>query len=249
MTVVAAPKIVLPTSKSEIDNRWTSQKTGMIGPAGIGKSKFWSFANALYIQTEAGLNHLSVYKVVCQSWDDFVEIYSQLIQTANGGKFPYDTVVIDTIDKFIDLAEEETISRGRNKFKAMEINTIGDIPNGAGWAWNMDLVSNALYKLEQLPAHIVYIGHLENKEIKEPTRSIHKQTISIGGKMGGMLTAWPDSLMNITATFQGNKAVRTVRTLPTSTVEAKSRGGIIPDNWQWVDNDEDNFKKFRSLFK
>lgn len=221
----------------------------MIGPAGIGKSKFWSFANALYIQTEAGLNHLSVYKVVCRSWDDFVEIYSQLIQAANAGTFQYDTIVIDTIDKFIDLANEETIARGRNKFKAIDINSVGDIPNGAGWAWNMDLVENAFRKLETLPAHIVYIGHLENREIKEPTRSIHKQTLSIGGKMGGMLTAWPDHLMNLDASYQGSKLIRKVRTLPSATIEAKSRGGVVQDGWLWDDNDEANFKKFRSLFK
>lgn len=221
----------------------------MIGPAGIGKSKFWSYANALYIQTEAGLNHLSVYKVVCRSWDDFVEIYSQLIQAANSGNFPYDTIVIDTIDKFIDLANEETISRGRNKFKAIDINSVGDIPNGAGWAWNMDLVENAFRKLEALPAHIVYVGHLEMKEVKGPTSSVHKSTISIGGKMGGMLTAWPDHLMNLDAKFQGGKMQRNVRTLPSATIEAKSRGAMVQDGWLWDESDEVNFKKFRSLFK
>ncbi len=241
--------VTLPTKKSEIDNSWISQKTGMIGPAGIGKSQFWSYSNGLYIQTEAGLNHLSVYKLVCQSWDAFGEIYTQLIQASQSGKFPYDTIIIDTIDKLIDLANEETIARGRAKFKAIEINTIGDIPNGAGWAWNMDLIENALRKLEALPAHIVYIGHLEQKEVKEPTRSIHKATISIGGKMGGMLTAWPDHLLNIDASYQGSKIVRKVRTLPTATVEAKSRGAVVKDGWVWDESDEVNFKTFRGMFK
>ena len=240
--------IVLPQKKSEIDNRWTSQKTGMIGPAGIGKSKFWSYSNGLYIQTEAGLNHLSVYKVECRTWDDFKEIYSQLLKTSQNGNFLYDTIIIDTIDRFIDLIHEEAISRGRQKFSKIDINTIGDIPNGAGWSWATELMENALSKLEALPAHMVFIGHLEQKEVKEPTRSIHKATISVGGKMGTNLIAWCDHFLNIDASFQGNKAIRKVRTIPSATIEAKSRGGVVKDGWQWDESDEVNYKAFRGLF-
>jgi len=45
---VAIPtKMVLPTKKSEKDMRWISQKFGMIGPAGCGKSEFWSHGPCL----------------------------------------------------------------------------------------------------------------------------------------------------------------------------------------------------------
>lgn len=241
--------LTLPTVRSEVDKRWISQKFGMIGPPGIGKSKFWSFCNGLFIQTESGLNHLSVMKMPCRSWADFREIFSLLSQANQAGKFPYDTIIIDTIDKFVDLAQQEVVERGRNKFKGIEINVIGDIPNGAGWAWAMDLVENALGKLEELPCATAYIGHLETKEVKEPTRSIHKQTISIGGKMGGMLTAWPDHLLNINAGYVGNELKRVVRTLPSQTIEAKSREGMIKDGTVWTSDDKTNWEAFRSLFK
>lgn len=241
--------LTLPTTRSEVDKRWGSQKFGMIGPPGIGKSKFWSFCQGLYLQTEAGLNHLSVMKIPVRSWDDFKQVYTELIKASNAGKFPYDTLIIDTIDKFVDLAQQEAIERGRNKFKAIEVNTIGDIPNGAGWAWSQDLVENALGKLEELPCAVVYVGHLELKEVKEPTRSINKQTISIGGKMGGMLTAWPDHLLNVSASYIGNELRRVVRTLPSQTIEAKSREGMVKDGWQWSINDEENWKQFRGMFQ
>lgn len=245
---MGAATLSLPTVRSEIDKRWISQKIGMIGPPGIGKSKFWSFCNGLYLQTEAGLNHLAVMKMPVRSWGDFRDIYSLLVQSMQTGKFPYDTVIIDTMDKFVDLAQQEAIERGRNKFKGIEINSVGDIPNGAGWAWSQDLVENALAKLEELPCAVVYVGHLEVKEVKEPTRSIHKQTISIGGKMGGMLTAWPDHLLNVNAGYVGNELKRVVRTLPSQTIEAKSREGMVKDGWQWTNDDETNWKTFRALF-
>ena len=239
----------LPTVRSEVDKRYVSQTFGMIGPPGIGKSKFWSFCNGLFIQTESGLNHLKVMKQPCRSWDDFKDIYSALMLLSQKGAMPYDTVIIDTIDKFVDLAQAEVVERGRAKFKGIEINVVGDIPNGAGWAWAMDLVDNALSKLQELPCAVVYIGHLELKEIKEPTRSIHKQTISIGGKMGGMLVSWPDHLMNVEAQMVGAEMKRKVRTIPSQTIEAKSRGGVVPDAWVWEKDDEANWNRFRALFQ
>jgi hypothetical protein len=241
--------IVLPKVKSEPDNRWLSQKFGMIGSAGIGKSEFWSHGQTLYLQCEAGLNHLSVMKVPITSWEAVREAVGALIQANVKKEFPWDTVVIDTIDKLVDYAQAEASARGREKFKNIEINTVGDIPNGAGWAWAQDLVENLLSKLEELPCAVVYIGHLDNKEVKEPTRSIHKQTISIGGKMGGMLVAWADHFLNLEAQIVGGECKRKVRTLPTQTLDAKSRGGIVPDGWVWTASSEENFKKLRSLFK
>lgn len=223
----------------------------MIGPPGIGKSGFWSYCDGLYIQTENGLNHLQVMKTPVRSWSDAQKVYSALMQAyQKDGKLPYDTIIIDTIDKLIDLVHEEVVERGKAKFTkiADDINTIGDLPNGAGWAWAQDLVENYLHKLEELPCHIVYVGHLENKEIKEPTRSITKQTISVGGKMGGMLTAWPDHFLNVSANYQGNELRRVVRTLPSATLDGKSRGGMVKDGWVWDRDDKKNWEAFRALF-
>lgn len=223
----------------------------MIGPPKIGKSEFFSYGDkTLYIQTEAGLNHLSVMKLPCREWQDFRDIYSALLKAHQAKQFPYDTIVIDTVDNFIDCANTEVVSRGRNKFKAADVNVIGDIPNGAGWAWSTELVDNALAKLEELPACIVLIGHLDNKEIKQPNNvSIHKQTISIGGKTGRSLVAWADHLINLESTFKSQELVRKVRTRPTATLDAGSRGNVIPDGWIWDSDNEVNYKKLRGLFK
>jgi len=185
----------------------------------------------------------------CRSWDEWRDIYSALLQAQREGKFPYETIVIDTIDKFIDLSNTEVIERGRNKFKGAEIFTIGDIPNGAGWAWATDNIELALSKLEDLPAAICYIGHLDRKEIKKPNNtSIHLQTISIGGKTGRALVAWCDHFINIEAAMVGNNVKRRLRTLPTASVDAKSRGGVVPDGTEWGEDSKANWVKFRGLF-
>jgi hypothetical protein len=244
--------ITLPTTKSEINLRFTDQKIGLIGASGIGKSTFFSFGDkTLYMQTEAGLNHLSVIKVPIRSFNDLKELLTALIQADQSGKFPYDCIVIDTIDELIDLINEEVIRRGREKFTKLsnEINTIGDIPNGAGWQWATELIKLTFDKLEKLPACIAFVGHLENKEVKTATDKYHKQTLSIGGKTGLWLTAWTDHFLNVESTMNGQQFVRKVRTRPTQYVEAKSRGNVVPDGWQWIDSMQENWNKFRGLFK
>lgn len=252
VTVQSPPKLILPKKRSEVDNRWTSQTFGMIGPAGIGKSEFWSFCEGLYIQTEPGLNHLSVMKTPCNSWEDFREIYKQLIAMNNGEAFPYDTIIIDTIDHMANHANEEIVKRSRVRFPklANDINTIGDVPNGAGWNQASSLLMNGLDKLAQLPCAVVFIGHLDIKEIKTPTDSYHKQTIGLSKNFVGDLAAWPDHFLNIEGRFSSTgEAIRIVRTKPTMTVEAKSRGGVVPDGWKWGANSKENWEKLRGLFK
>jgi len=249
MTIRPVDVFTLPTVKSEVSKLWIDQKFLMIGPPKVGKSAFWSHGErTMYIQTEPGLNHLSVFKMVARSWDDFRNIYSALFKAYNDGKFPYDTLIIDTIDNFVDLANEQVIENGKEKFKSSDINTVGDIPNGAGWFQAKNLVNTALTKLSDLPCAVVLIGHLDNREVKmENNISIHKQTIALSPSIGKGICAWSDHIMNIEG---GSKTGdRKVRVRPTGVIEAGSRGDMIPEDFTWTTNGKENYAKFRSFFK
>lgn len=254
--------ITLPTEATEQGNSWSFQKFGVLGAPGIGKSGIFARGEkTLVIQTEAGLNHIKCMKVVCRSWQDWEDIWSALIKSKQAKTLPYDTIGIDTIDNFVDFANDEAVQRGQAKYKNADINTVGDIPNGAGWSWSTDLVKNAFEKLESLGVCVYYIGHLEYKEVKQPNNvSLHKQTIGIGGKTGGFLVAWPDHLLNIESKLQGDRIIRKVRTIPTATMDAKSKGAVIPNGFELLSpesltadgitkSDIENFQRIRSLFK
>jgi hypothetical protein len=209
-------------------------------------SEFWSHGDkTLYIQCEPGLNHLSVMKLVCNSWDDFGDIYSELVKAE---PFPYDTIVVDTVDRLVDYANDKTVEMGREKFKAATIYTVGDIPNGAGWYWTKERINNALGKLNSLPACIVLIGHLTNKEVAlENNVKMNMQTISLSPSTGSTICAWSDHILNIEG--GGKTGDRKVRTRPSASVMAGSRGDMVPENWVWTRDSKVNYEKFRSLFK
>lgn len=242
----------LPEQKSGINKRFASQKISMIGASGIGKSAFFAQdPKAFFIETEAGLNFEDVFKMPARDWTELREVYNLLYERAwkgDGSEFPYDIVVIDTIDKVINYAEAEVIEWANGYFKK-EVHSIRDVPEGAGWDRRKKHVKRFLDGLEMLPCAKAYIGHVEVKEIKDMVLGKYsKKTISIGGKMGGDLLAWTDHTLHVEALMVGEELKRTVYTKPTQSREAKSRGGIVPDGVVWGNDSGENYRKFRELF-
>lgn len=242
--------IVLPTSKSTIDKRFINQKFGMIGPSGIGKSEFWAQdENALFIEAEPGLNFLSVFKLPMRDYNDLREIYGALLEAVAKKQFNYSVIVLDTIDRVISCLNEEVVDKARGFYKNIEINTIGDIPNGMGWFKAKELMLTTLKSFEQFPCAIAYIGHLSTKRVKDNTAEYDKNTISIGGQMGEELLAWTDHTLHVDAVMRGDKLVRTIWTKPRQSKEAKSRGGVVPDGTLWGSDMKKNYNEFRALFE
>ena len=245
------PAFALPTEAIPASRVWVQQKFLMLGQAGIGKSEFWAQdPGAFFVDAEWNLNHLAVKRLPCRSWEDLREILTLLYQAHQAGTFPYTTLVFDTYDRLVNYANEEVVSLARRKFaKAAEnIHTIGDVPEGVGWDMRKNLVMGMLQKIEQFPCAKVIIAHANNKEIKEPTRVIHKDTINIGGQLGTDTLAWANHILHIRASLQGTTLQRKVYALPSETIEAKSHGGAVPDKWEWSLSSTENFGKLKGLF-
>lgn len=242
--------VTLPTQKSVKNLEFKNQKFAILGQAGIGKSEFWAQEpNGLFLETEVGLNALEVFKIPIRSWSDLREAYGLLKKSQDEGKFKYDLVTVDTMDRLVDLAQEEVVEKAKEFYKKIEINTIGDIPQGGGWYKCKEMVNALLTKLELLPCAIAYIAHLSIKHIKETNMDYDKSTISIGGQLGEDLIAWADHILNVEAHLRGDKLLRKVWTKPTQSREAKSRGSVIPDGMLWGEDMKENYNNFRKLFK
>ena len=240
----------LPKQKTEASKKWRDQKFLIIGPGKTGKSAFLAEdERALFLECESGLNHLSVMKVPIRGWDDIRAVYGALAKEVTSGKeLAYDLLVIDTGDKMADFAQEEVICRAQEKFKKVEINAISDVPNGAGWFQFTKLFHNALDKFSELPLAVAVISHYSMKEIQEPTRKYHKETISISGQCGTKLIHWADHTLNLKASYVGHELRRHFVTKPSLAVEAGSRGNVVPDGFKLNVDMAENYKRFRELF-
>lgn len=251
--MLESPRLVLPTTPTGPTKRWTEQRFLILGQAGIGKSTF--LANdpkALFLDTEGNLTHLTCQRVGIRSWEDFRAAYEQLYQAAMANQFPYETLVIDTADRWLSHAEDEVIGWARTKYKgavAENIRVIGDIPEGNGWANTTKLITTALNKLDELPAAIVLVAHVKQTKVEEPTQKYDKETISLWGNVGASLLGWVKHTLHLQAFYTGEQLRRYVRTLPSKGIESKSHGGIVPDKLEWRTHDlKEEWAHFRGLF-
>lgn len=247
--------ILIPDAPVEATKLFTAQKFATLGPAGIGKSHLWAVDPLnIIVDMEGNINHLKCRKVVARSWDDLKELYVTLLQQKLDKKpFSFQAISFDTLDRLIDFAHEDVIAEARVKFKGavdkgLQINVIGDVPEGIGWDMRQTKVMNLLNKFHELGVAVNLVGHTQDKQIETPTRKYSKNTINFGGQLGSKILGWTNHTLNVEANWVGARLERKVHTLPSDAWEAKSHGGVIPDGWKWDDDMEKNWKYLKGLF-
>lgn len=258
--------------KTGSEKAWRKQTFCIIGAPKIGKSELFAAGEGTaFLDIEGGLSHLSVVKFPKDrpfiDYDELEATLDNLVALKQTGKFPpqIDTFVVDTATRLTQLASEKTVDIMNKKHPNKDWETIEEISLGGdkgspGWQLRANLVDNLLGKLKQLGCAIVIIAHNENKKVKMDNGvEIERNTIDIGGQLGKAYLRYSDHILNIIGKNDGGIITRTVRALPTASVEAGSRGLCIPDKWV-LENPKDrtpealkeaavaNYKKLRSFF-
>lgn len=257
MAIATEPRFVLPLESSAPSLRWIDQRIIVIGPQGIGKSGLFSNGDrTLYLDTEGTLGHLAIKRLPCRTWEDNREIYFTLLDAASKGTFPYDTIVIDTVDKWVDWADADVVAWGAEKFKkyaeknGVEIKSVGDIPEKAGWPRLQKAVTSSLESYDSLPAALVLITHPKTLKIEPPDAAAYnKESIALFPSVAQRILGWSHHNLQIQSRWEGDKLKRMVRTRPERSNEAKSHGNVIPDKWVWETQDlKAEYDKLRGLF-
>ena len=235
---------------------WTKQKFITIGASKSGKTKFWSCAGdkAFWFRTEAGHNHVKTIGADIRDLKDFEIWKTKLFQAKNAGLMVFDTINIDTGDRLVDSITEDIIEKARQKYIKninLDINGIGDIPEGQGWYALKTAVNLHLKQLEDLNCAINIIFHVGTDVLNEEgdsRKSYKRETINIGGKAGIAILAWADHVLHIRTGYVGDLMARKLLLRGNKTVEAGSRSKEMPPFMTWTENDQENYTKFRQLF-
>ena len=230
--------------KTTSQKRWRNQTFCVLGAPKIGKSElFGAGEGSAFLDIEGGLSHLSVTKFPKDrpflDYDELEGAIDQLVALKQQAKLPanIDTFVVDTATRLTQLASDKAVEILNKKFPGKNWETIEEITLGGtsgspGWQLRSNLVDALLGKLKQLDCAIVIIAHMEHKKVKNDLNiEIDKQTIDIGGQLGKAYLRYSDHILNIIGKNDGGIITRTVRALPTATIEAGSRGMCIPDGW------------------
>jgi hypothetical protein len=259
--------------KSSGKKEWRKQTFCVLGAPKIGKSELFAAGEGTaFLDIEGGLSHLSTIKFPKErpflDYDELEGTIDSLVALRQGGKFPtgIDTIVVDTATRLTQLASDKAVEILNKKFPGKNWETIEEISLGGtsgspGWQLRSNLVDALLGKLKQLGCAVVIIAHMEHKKVKNDLGvDIDKQTIDIGGQLGKAYLRYSDHILNIIGKNDGGIITRTVRALPTATIEAGSRGCCIPDGWVLINPTaktkeamqecaKANYAKLRSFFE
>ncbi len=215
---------MLPTTKTPPKQELADLSVLVYGRPKSGKSSFCSHADgALFLATEAGLNHLETFQAPISSWEELLEACAEIAT----GTHPFRTVILDTVDNAYRFCSEYICRKHR-------VDHESDLSYGKGYSLVTNEFTRVLTKLSLLPYGFYLVSHAQDVEIE--TRSgKHIRTVpTLPEKARKVVLGLVDMILFVDfepyVDAQGETQFRRViRTKPTTTYEAGDRTGRLPD--------------------
>lgn len=223
MTITA-----LPTEKSQPKIDPKDMVVFIYGDPKIGKSSFCANADGpLFLATEPGLNHLSVYQIPIVTWPDFLDA----CRLIHSGNHQFRTIVIDTIDNLYIMCRHYVL---QTKGWAHE----QDGGFGKGYDAVRDEFRKMLLFLAMMPYGLMMTSHAEENDVKTPTGLQKKINCTLNKRVRPMVTGMADILIyaetveihDAQGTITGYE--RVIHTHPSTIYEAgirSKKGVVLPD--------------------
>lgn len=140
---------MLPTVKSTPITDISGITMLLYGPPKVGKSTFCSrFPNGFFVATEPGLNHLETYNLRADTWEQALDILSDIESDPKR----FSPIIVDTIDKLWDFCLEYTVKKNN-------CETILDMAYGRGYALASGEFRAYIQRLVALRTGLIFISH------------------------------------------------------------------------------------------
>ncbi|MBL7046493.1 MAG: ATP-binding protein [Candidatus Marinimicrobia bacterium] len=215
---------ILPESKTPPVKNMERQTILLYAHAKFGKSTIAAGSpNAIFLATEAGLNHLNVYQTPIQTWEDLLMAAKEIAEA----KHSFKTVVIDTVDNAYRLCSEYICAQHNIKHES-------DLGYGKGWSLVNGEFQRVLTKLSLLPYGLFLISHAVEKEIETRTGNYTRIIPTLPDKARKIILGMSDFILYgdmDSSVVQDGKTVerRVLRTKPTKHYVAGDRTGKLPE--------------------
>ena len=216
--------MALPTKKTEVVKRFEDEITLIYGAPKIGKSTFCAgFENALFLDSEIGLNNLSTYRVGIDSWETFIATYKELREQVKSGKCMFKPLIFDTIDNLYQMCMDFVCKKNGLKHPS-------DLEFGKGWNMVKTEFNMAMQAYRALDLGVVYISHAEGIEIKSRTGNYTRYDVSMPGQANKVIVPSCDIIM-FAHMVQDKDGVehRVLETKPSQFWNAGDKTGKLPE--------------------
>ena len=191
--------VILPTSKL-VPTRINPKILVLYSLPKVGKTSELSKLNScLLLDLENGADMYEALRVPITSIKKLDETIAAIIEygVANGGKYPYTYIAIDTAD----MLEDFCVVSSTKKYKAsiigknFEGDSVLELPKGLGYYY---LRNEVLLKIEQLALvckFLIITAHVKDKTLESKGGvEVTTRDISLSGKLAGMVCAKADAI-------------------------------------------------------
>lgn len=215
---------MLPIEKTPPKQALADLSVLVYGRPKAGKSSFCAQADdALFLATEAGLNHLDTYQAPINSWEELLEACADIAI----GSHPFRTIILDTVDNAYRLCAEYICKKHR-------IDHESDLGYGKGYALISNEFTRVLTKLSLLPYGLYIVSHAQDIEIETRTGKYNRTVPTLPEKARKVVLGLVDMILFVDFESYSDEQSETqfrrvIRTKPSTTYEAGDRTGRLPE--------------------
>lgn len=215
---------LLPKEPTVPKSELSDFNTIIYGPPKIGKTTLASrFPGAVFLATEDGQNAIECFRVLINTWDNFLDACGELLE----GDHPYKTVIVDTVDNLWELARRYICDK-------RGIEHESELAYGLGSELVRTEFFRALTKLSMLSYGLVLISHSVTREITTRTGKYDRAIPSFKEREQGRLLGMADFILycDLVTVPDEDGAPQVHRVIRTKTSEAYVSGdrtGRLPD--------------------
>jgi hypothetical protein len=165
----------------------------------VGKtSSLATLDDCLILDCEGGADMYNALRVPINSIKDIDNLIAAIIAdgTANGGKYPYKYLAVDTIDKL----EDYCIASATAKFKKTVIggnftgDSVLDLPKGGGYYHVRNEVMLQIERLTRVCPNLILTSHVKEKLLDKGGVEVTSRDISLSGKLSQIVCAAADAI-------------------------------------------------------
>jgi hypothetical protein len=215
---------MLPTTKTPPKQDLADISLLLYSQPKFGKSTWCSQADgALFLATEAGLNHLETYQVPIATWDDLLNACADIAR----GEHPFRTVIIDTIDNAFRLCTEHVCAQ-------LGVRHESELPFGRAYGQIANEFTRVITKLSMLPYGLYLVSHAKQETVETRTGNIVRTVPTLPEKARKIVLGLVDLILYLDMEpYRGEDGDtqyrRVIRTKPTANYEAGDRTGKLPE--------------------
>lgn len=148
--------------------------------------------NNLIIDLENGTQYYDALKVSINSVQELMDLIKAIIAAGR----PYKYITLDTLTKLEDLALPYalTLYKQTPMGKSFTGQNVLDLPNGAGYKYLRDAMTNLLNAIYKCADRVILLGHLKTTNIEKNGKEVSARELDLTGKIKSMVSADVDAI-------------------------------------------------------